>query len=313
MVGRPGGDEGDVFIRRLRIFLGVVEVMNVSAAARALGVSQPAVSQQIRALEEMLDTRLFNRIGRELHLTETGRKSVLIARRLVEQVDGALAGLRARGQQRGMYLRLGFSAPQIALPIARQFKSCFPGASLQLVSANSGTLFEQLRQFELDAIFVGLPAPHPEFECINFLRQRLIAIVSREHPLAARQSLSLEELCSIPLVFREKGSYTRRTFFEAAHSRGLEPIVGYEIASREAASEAVALGLGMGTVFEYEAPPHPAIKRIPIEGGSISGYEYLVCYRELTSIPPVSLLLHVVNHNQLEDCALGEAAPASAI
>jgi len=84
----------DLFIRRLRVFLAVVDVMSFSAAARQLGVSQPAVSQQIRALEDMLETRLFNRIGRQMSLTETGRKTELVARGVVGQVDSALSGLR---------------------------------------------------------------------------------------------------------------------------------------------------------------------------------------------------------------------------
>lgn len=300
MIGVTRHEGDDFFIRRLRIFLAVVDVMSISAAARRLGVTQPAVSQQIRALEDMLDTRLFNRIGRELSLTETGRKTVLIARGLLGQVDGALSGLRESTRQEGLHLRLGFSAPQIALPVARAFKRQFPGAALQLVSANSNVLFERLRQFELDAIFVGLAQPHAEFECISFLHQALIAIVSRDHPFARTEAVSIAELCSMPLIFRENGSYTRRLFFDAAHARGLEPIVGYEIASREATSEAVALGFGVGTVLEGEAPAHTAIKRIPIENGIVTGTEYLVCHRELARVPPLSLLLSTVRQQSPE-------------
>ena len=284
----------DLFIRRLRIFLAVAEVMSVSTAARQLGVSQPAVSQQIRALEDMLETRLFNRVGRHLSLTKTGRKTVPVARGLVGQVDGALSGLRESSRQQGLHLRLGFSAPQIALPVARTFKNQIPGASLQLTSANSRTLFERLRQFELDAIFVGLPEPHPEFNCVHFLKQPLVAIVADGHPFGARAMTSISELCRMPLIFREDGSYTRRLFFDAAHRQGLAPTIGYEIASREATNEAVALGLGIGTVLESEAPVHANIRRIPIENGDIVGNEYLVCHRELASVPPLSILLSIV-------------------
>lgn len=300
---KRGSDGDDLFIRRLRVFLAVVEVMSVSAAARRIGVSQPAISQQIRALEDMLDTRLFNRIGRELSLTETGRKTVLVARGLVGQVDGALSGLRESTRQQGLHLRLGFSAPQIALPVARDFKNRFPGASLQLVSDNSRTLFERLRQFELDAIFVGLSEPHPEFDCVRFLTQSLIAIVARDNPFAKRKAVTIAQLCEIPLIFRERGSYTRRLFFDAAHARGLEPKIGYDIASREATNEAVARDLGIGTVLEGEAPVHPDIIRIPIENGIITAAEYLVCHRELSGIPPISLLKHIVKQQSQPESA----------
>ncbi len=292
---RTGNSGDDLFFRRLRIFLDVVENMSVSAAARRLGVSQPAVSQQIRVLEEMLGAKLFNRLGRELSLTETGRKTVLVARRLVGEVDDALTNLRKSTQEQKFHLRLGFSAPQIALPIARNFKQQFPGASLEFVNANSDRLFEKLRRFELDAIFVGLPEPHSAYECISLLRQPLIAIASHDHPFARNDETTIRELCTIPLIFRESGSYTRRLFFDAAYARGFEPTIGYEIASREATFEAVVLGLGVGTVLEHEAPAHANIKRIPIERGVVAATEYVVCHRELSLVPPVALLLDVIH------------------
>lgn len=283
--------DDDLLLKRLRIFLVVVDEMSISAAARRLDVSQPAISQQIKAVETMLAARLFNRVGRELRLTDAGRSTVRVARELVGQVDIAVSGLREGARLQHTTLRLGFSAPHLALPAARTFKERYPKAILQLSMGNSSNLFKKLDDYELDAVFVGIELPPERYHSVLYLRQPLVAICARSHPWSNRERVSLEELCAQPLIIRERGSYTRKVFFDAAAARGLVPKIGFEIFSREATSEAAAQGLGINTVLDSERLNDQRIHRIEIEDNSILGHEYLVCRKEFATMPPISLLI----------------------
>ena len=286
--------DDEVVLRRLRVFLAVVDAMSITGAARRLRVSQPAVTQQIRALEDDLRVRLFNRLGRSLALTDAGRKAVLVARELVNHVDDALANLRDAMRDQGLIMRIGFSAPQTALPAARAFHAFYPAATMELIAANTTTLFERLNQFDLDVILVGLEQPVEGYHCHLLVEQPLVAIVPQGPRWLGEQDLSLQMVCEEPLIIRERGSYTRQILLDAAAARGLEPRTSFEIATREAVNEAVAQGLGAATVLDVERPRDPRVSRIPIERGCILGREFVVCHKDLVNMPPISHFMEVL-------------------
>lgn len=287
--------DDEVILRRLKVFLAVVDAMSISRAARQLKVSQPAVTQQIRGLEDDLRVRLFNRHGRSIALTEAGRKAVLVSRQLVNHVDDALSNLRESMRAQGLVMRIGFSAPQTALPTARAFHAAFPTAEMELIAANTTTLFERLNRFDLDVIMVGLEGPLDAYHCQLLLEQPLVAIVPPTHRWARSRSLTLEEVCEEPLIMRERGSYTRQILLDAAEKKNLQPRISYEVATREAVNEAVAQGLGPATVLDVERPRDPRVLRIPIEQGTVLAREFVVCHKELISLPPLSHFLRILD------------------
>lgn len=295
--GIAGGSD-ETIIRRLRVFLAVVDAKGFSGAARRLGVSQPAVTQQVRALEDALQTRLFARLGRTVILTDTGRRAAAVAREMLMQIDGAFTALRGVSAQ-PLALRIGFSAPQIAMPVASRFKASYPTIGLQFVAANTAELIELLRASELDVIFVGLQSPLSRFHCRLMFDQPLVAIVPLDDPWAGRSSVTLAELCARPSIVREAGSFTRQVLFEAAAGAGLVPEIAYDFASREAACEAVAQGLGISTVLRRECPHDSRIVQVPIEEGTIAGGEFLVTYKSAARLPPVSNLLFMLDGMEL--------------
>jgi LysR family transcriptional regulator, low CO2-responsive transcriptional regulator len=281
------GPEDDVTLRRLRVFLAVVDAGGVGDAARVLGVSQPAVSTQIKRLEADLGVSLFRRSGRRLAISEQGREIAAVSRRGFGELALTLNAVRDISRSRSAPLRFGFSAPQIALDAADVFRRTDPRTSLELLAANSADLFAALDAYDLDVIMIGLRGPKPPYHCQFYRRQSISVIVPLTHPFAARQSVDLQDLAAEPIVLRERGSFTRALLMEAFEAASLGPRVAFEVASREAVAEAVRRGFGLGPVLDREGPRSDDLSVVPVEGGRIVGDDYLVCHASALLYGPV--------------------------
>lgn len=283
--------EDDSTLRRLRVFLAVVDAGGVGGAARRLGVSQPAVSTQVKRLEAELGVSLFRRSGRRLVVSEQGRDIAAVLRRGFGELLLTLNTVRDIARSRSAPLRFGFSAPQMALDAADVFRRADPRTALELRAANSAELFSALDAYDLDVIMIGLRGPKPPYHCQFYLRQSISVIVPHTHPLAGRTSLSLHELKDEPIVLRESGSFTRALLMEAFEAAGLRPRIAFEIATREAVAEAVRRGFGVGPVLDHEAPQSADLRTVALEDGRIVGDEYLVCHGSALQYGPVSRFL----------------------
>jgi LysR family transcriptional regulator, low CO2-responsive transcriptional regulator len=281
------GSTDDATLRRLRMFLAVVDAGGVGEAARHLGISQPAVSTQIKRLEADLGVSLFRRSGRRLAASEQGREIALVLRRGFGELALTLNAVRDIARSRSAPLRFGFSAPQIALDAAEVFRRADPRTALELRAANSADLFAALDAYELDVIMIGLRGPKPPYHCQFYRRQSIAVIVPRSHPFAVRSSVDLQDLAAEPIVLRERGSFTRALLTEAFEAAGLDPRVAFEVASREAVAEAVRRGFGIGPVLDREAPRTNDLCVVPVEGGRIVGDDYLVCHASALLYGPV--------------------------
>lgn len=279
--------EDESTLRRLRVFLAVVDAGGVGDAARLLGVSQPAVSTQIKRLEAELGVSLFRRSGRRLAVSEQGSDIAVVLRRGFGELVLTLNAVRDIARSRSAPLRFGFSAPQIALDAADVFRRADPRTALELRAANSTELFSALDAYDLDVIMIGLHGPKPPYHCHFYRRQSISVIVPKAHPLAPRTSVSLHELAAEPIVLRERGSFTRTLLMEAFEAAGLLPRVAFEVATREAVAEAVRHGFGVGPVLDQEAPRSDDLRTIMLEDGRIVGDDYLVCHASALQYGPV--------------------------
>lgn len=278
----------DMLLRRLRVFMAVVDYQGVSEAAQALGVSQPAVSTQMKRLEAELGIALFRRNGRRLAVNDQGRDIAVILRRGLGELDTTLNAVRDISRTRMAPIRFGFSAPQLALDAADAFRRSDPRAKLELHAANSTDLFAALDSYELDVIMVGLRAPkRRHYHCQFYRRQSIAVLVPRAHIWAARRSIGLNDLAQHPLVLREEGSFTRDLFVDALSAAHLTPNIAFEVSTREAVAEAVRRGFGLGPVLDGEAPRGGDLVAIPLEGGAIAADEYLLCHAGSMNYGPV--------------------------
>lgn len=294
----PGPQIDEALLRRLRVFLAVVDAGGVGEAARLLRVSQPAVSTQIKRLEGDLGVSLFRRNGRRLVVSAQGADIAEVLRRGFGEIARTLNAVRDISRSQAAPLRFGFSAPQIALDAADVFRRADPHTRLELHAANSTELFAALDTYELDVIMIGLAAPLRPYHCQFYRRQSLAVLVPAQHDFAARSSVSVAELAQQPIVLREPGSYTRAVFLDLLGGAGAQPLIAFEVATREAVTEAVRRGFGIGPVLSGEAPRADGLCCIPVAGGTVFADDFLVCHANAVQYGPVQRFL---NANRVRD------------
>jgi DNA-binding transcriptional LysR family regulator len=237
-------------LEQLRVFVAVAERLHVTRAAAALNMTQSSASAAIQALETSLDTKLFNRVGRHIELTEAGRVFLPEARAVLKrmaQAEQALAELE--GLERG---RLALWASQTTagyfLPrfIAR-FHDKWPGIELSLTIDNTTGVARAVAGGEADLGFVEGDVDDPLLVRIDVGADTLVLVVAATHPLAGRRAMKPEELGRLKWTLRERGSGTRQIFEDAVRAYGVDPEtleVTLELPSNEAVRNAVEAGSG---------------------------------------------------------------------
>lgn len=281
-------------LAQLRAFNAVAAAGGFTRAAARLGVTQPTLSGQVKALEEAYGVELIGRRGRQLALTETGAALLELTRRifgLAEEAEQLLSA--ARGLERG-HLRLGADAPYHVLPALGAFTARYPKLRLSLTVGNSESLLRDLHDHRIDVAVVANLAPDPRLHALPVREDRLVLFVRKTHPWARRRWVKPAELAGERLVLREPGSSTRRVF-ETAMSRAgipLEEII--EINSREAVREAVAAGLGVGVVSESEFGNDPRLVKLSLADADLGATEYVACLAERKELRLIRAFLLIV-------------------
>lgn len=266
---------------QLRAFHHVAVCGGFSRAAEELGLTQPAMSDQVRKLEEEYDVLLFNRHKKQVFLTPQGEKLLEITRRMFDNEHQALELLSEQRALRSGTLRIMADSAHHLLHILASFRERYPGVRISVRAGNTESVLAALNAYEAD---IGVLGDVPESRDLNALRLNVTPIVAFSaltHPAAKRPSLRLADLETLPLVLRENGSKTRRKLEDAADAAGLSLIPAIEAEGREAVREIVASGAGIGFVSEAEFGADARLVRIPLEdAGNLTMEEALVCLRE---------------------------------
>jgi aminoethylphosphonate catabolism LysR family transcriptional regulator len=280
---------------QLRAFHGVAMWGGFSKAAEKMAISQPALSDHVRKLEETYGVQLFVRGTRSIALTDLGRQLFALTEQQME-VETAARDLlqRARKVEEGL-ITIGADAAIHALPLITAFRKNHPGVRFKVVSGNSANLIERLLSFEIDFAVVADVPPTAEISTRLLREDELVAFVSCDHPWAQRQSVSVAELAKQQLVLREQGSETRRLVEEKFNALGLKPGGFIEIDGREAAREAVAQGLGIGVVSSGEFLPDPRLAHIFMNDWQAFMREWLVSLKSREGLHLIQSMLKVVD------------------
>ena len=239
---------------RLKVFRAVAENASFRKAGEELYLTQPAVTQQIRALEEDLGVQLFDRTGTRVEVTSTG--SVLL--RYVRQVDKLLARaeqeIAVLNRTEGGELCLGVSTTisQYVLPrMLKEFRRLHPKVRLSVQNGNTEQIVEALIDQEVSLGLIEGPARRRDVRTEPFLDDELVLIVPASHEWADFPSLSSQSLIGAPMLMRERGSGSRRVIESALVAAGLKLKslnITMELDSTEAIKSAVESGLGVGFV-----------------------------------------------------------------
>jgi DNA-binding transcriptional LysR family regulator len=240
-------------------FAAVAEHLNISRAALSLHLSQPAVSGQLRQLQEEFGEPLYQRDGRGVRLTPSGAQLADYALRLRDTYRQALAYRDALcGLERGT-LRVGASTTLASylLPyLIADFQRRFPEIAIQTAGGNTADIVHSLGSLDIAMIEGPVGADLPPGTGVHPWREdEIVAIVPRAHPLAARggaagraSTASLAELAACPLVLREEGSGVRQLVERTFARDGVAMRVALEVAGVEGVKEAVRAGMGIGFV-----------------------------------------------------------------
>ncbi|MNY96473.1 HTH-type transcriptional activator CmpR [compost metagenome] len=273
---------------RYRSFIAVAKHGSLSAAARALRVSQPTVSSQITTLERQSKIELFYRQGYRMSLTGAGQKLLVIAQKLVAIESEADFFLRDSGKLNQGELKIGAVGPFHVIEMVASYRARHPGMQLSIRMGNSQQVLHDLEHYVTDvAVLAGL-YERPEFEARAYARHAIILFVNKNHAFAQRHQIDIQELNGQSLLLREHGSTTRAAIEEVLNEAGVKPQLGLEIGSREAIREAVIRGLGIGAVSEAEFIADPNLTPVRITGDPAYTTTYVYCMKERSD----SLLVH---------------------
>ena len=241
--------------RHLTYFVAVAERLSFSKAAEELHVAQPAISQQIRALESKLGVQLFDRVGKRVSLTDAGRALLPHARQILAAVEAAENEVRERTSLTRGTASLG-APPTVSTHLLpdqlTRFKRKYPGLEVTLRESGTETLLHLIEVGQLDLAIVAADRLPDMVESASFMEEEYMLAVSAQHPLsrAGRKSVRLSDLSTEAFILFPEGYRLREVTLTACRRAGFEPKVALDGGAMQSALEFVAAGLGVALMPE---------------------------------------------------------------
>lgn len=271
---------------RLKIFHTVAQVKSFTKAADILNLTQPAITFQIKNLEEEFSTRFFNRNQNRITLTETGKILFRYAEKIldeyekandeIERVTGVLAG----------EIRIGAASllGKYVLPkLIGMFKQRYPNMNIIMLVGDSGHLIQKIQEHTVDLILVSEPVLLKNFVVKPFIDDEIIVIVHPEHKWACRNQIEIEDFLNEPFIAREYGSGLREVFKNFLNSKNISLRnlnVVMTLGSSEALKSAVESGVGYSVISNMAVKREielGLLKQIPAKGMNLKR-RFLVVY-----------------------------------
>ena len=240
--------------RRLHVFYTVARLLSFTKAAETLHMTQPAVTFQVRQLEEHFNTRLFDRTHNRISLTEAGQKVYEYAERIFQLYNELENSVRELTGDISGVLILGASTTiaEYMLPaLLGDFKAKYPDVNLRLKVSNTDGIVSMVEHNVIDLGVVEAPVTNKNLAVDVCRTDRLVAIVPPGHPLAANDSVHLSSIVEYPYICREEGSGTREVVLDYLREAGIDPSqlnIIMELGSLEALKGAVESGIGISIV-----------------------------------------------------------------
>jgi DNA-binding transcriptional LysR family regulator len=284
----------------LRTFLAVRRHLNYTRAAEEVFLTQPAVSRQVRQLEEELGVRLFEQIGKSLHLSDAGETLAAEAEKLLGAMERTAEAVRFhRSAERGS-IRIGASTTPgfYLLPdLLGQFHRRYPKVALHYTVENSLKIEQKIVRNELDLGFVGAHLSNEDLDLRPLLEDEIVCFTSPSHHLAKARRIDPSSLEEEMWVIREKGSATRRLFEDWLSSRKSTIRNAIELTCPETCKALVRAGIGIsfmsvhGLRSEFRAK---RLVRIPVTGMPLKRSIFLAKHSGKRNSPVMETFLQIV-------------------
>lgn len=239
--------------RQLTVFESVARHQSFTRAARELHLSQPAVSMQIKQLENAVGLPLFEHLGMQTHLTEAGHVMLRFSRRIdgdLREAEDAIEELKGVESGR-LRIAVATTVNYFAARLLSRFCNRYPGVRVSLDVTNRQAVLRQLGENSVDIVLMGQPPDGIDLEAEPFMDNPLVVIAPPDHPLVGRRRVPLKALARETFLIREPGSGTRSAMERFFADKGIAPHISVEMTSNEAIKQSVEAGLGLGVVSSH--------------------------------------------------------------
>ena len=243
----------NVTFRQLKLFLALAETGSVSSAARAMHVTQPTASMQLKEVTQAVGVPLYEVISKKVHLTEMGRELAQTAREMVQTWEAFEQGVDSfKGLARGKLKVAVVSTAKYFMPrLIGSFCKKYPEIDVSLEILNRDGVVQRMRDNLDDLYIMSQPPRDLDLNDEIFMANPLVLVAAARSALVKQSGVLLADLAEQRFILREKGSGTRMGVDQYFKKNKFHPDIRMELGSNEAVKEAVAGGLGIGIVSRH--------------------------------------------------------------
>jgi DNA-binding transcriptional LysR family regulator len=288
-----------VNLNQLRAFFLAAREKSITKAAKALYITQPAVSIQIKSLEEALQLKLFRKCGKDLEITDAGKVLYGYAEKIfltVGEMEHVLKGY-ADLTQGSLTMGTTRSFARHLMPaLLSQFQEEFPGVKVYLEVGSSQEIADRLLEFKYDLGIIGRLQYSNKLRSVPYGKEEFCLVTPPHHRFAGRQEVSLQELKEEPIIIRENGSGSRHAILSLLRDHGVKPSVLLEAGSFEFIKEYISKGRGISFLYKPEFQLEAKmglLKSVPIREGPIFIQSDIVFPRDVELSPPAKAFLRL--------------------
>jgi LysR family transcriptional regulator, low CO2-responsive transcriptional regulator len=256
----------NVTLRQLKTFEAVARHLSFTQASEELHLTQPAVSMQVKQLEQAIGLPLFELVGKRVFLTEAGQEMLRYCRSIgqlvteVEQVFEEMKGLK-RGH---LSITVASTANYFVPRLWATFRMRHPDVSVSLDVTNREGLISALAGNQTDLVIMGQPPEDMDLLAESFMPNLLVVIAPPTHPLSKAKNIPLQRLKGETFLVREQGSGTRSLMERVFAEKGLAPATPIEMSSTEAIKQGVEAGLGLALLSVHTLEMELLLKRLVV-------------------------------------------------
>ncbi|MBE6062916.1 MAG: LysR family transcriptional regulator [Clostridium butyricum] len=291
-------------IKQLEYFIAAAELLNFTKAAKKFFISQTAISQQIKSLEETLNVQLFIRSNRTVSLTPAGKTFFKRAKKIVSDLNNAIDETTKSNLGYNGSLKIGFTrghSPHILYKSTRKFMDMYPEVDIDIVDENVGALYDKLNSNTLDLIFsIDFNLKElKNFESIPIYSEPVYAIMNANHPLANSKKLLRSDLKNEKFVFikREEAPNGYDNMISKCIKSGFSPNIVKHCNSLESLSLLIKLGVGVTLFPKFQLSDlTDSLKFIPIESDT-ELINHVLIWNNTNTNPAVNLFLNMLEIN----------------
>lgn len=281
-------------LRYLEIFCKVVELKSFSKAASELFLTQPTISNHIKALEDEAGIQLLDRLGRNVLPTKAGEILYGYAKEIVKLKSNAVQELnKFMGNVKGSLIIGGSTIPgEYILPgYIAQFKKAHPDVTVTLRLGDTQDITDMVMDGSIEMGVIGSKADDRRIDCREFLKDELALVASARHFKGIKNQIDIKDFKKLPFIMREKGSGSRRALEETLKKNGVnmdELNIAAEVGSTEAVKQSVRAGIGVSFLSLFavkDEMPRKTLRKISIKGFYVSRHFYIATDKARATSP----------------------------